>query len=116
MELIFTSIHSLPYVNYTCTFSVSSTDPSTNVSLTYSLDMICAFATLSRVYTLWNIFSLYSMWNSERAESVCMESHCDSGMWFSVKCELKERPYTIIVGGLVVSLLLFGFAMRCAEM
>jgi len=35
---------------------------------------------------------------------------------FAIKCELKERPYTILFVSILISIFVFGFAMRAAEM
>lgn len=78
--------------------------------------MFLTYCTLLRFYTVWRLFAKYSTWNNDKAEKVCMECHCQSGTGFAIKCELKERPYTIIVVAISISIFIFGFAMRTAEL
>ena len=70
---------------------------------------------LVSILPLWRLFFNYSTWNNDKAEQVCLECHCQSGTNFAIKCELKERPYTIIIVAITVSIFVFGFAMRSAE-
>ena len=78
--------------------------------------MFLTFITLLRFYLMWRLFAKYSAWNNDKAEKVCMECHCQSGTGFAIKCELKERPYTIIFCAIALSIFIFGFAMRAAEL
>mmetsp|Transcript_18650 Transcript_18650/g.17741 ORF Transcript_18650/g.17741 Transcript_18650/m.17741 type:complete len:273 (+) Transcript_18650:327-1145(+) len=108
-ELLLCSIHSLPKVNKVFYVANQTRD------IQYSLDMLCTYVTLTRVYFIWRIFGRYSVWRNERAEGVCNDCHCESGTAFAVKCELKERPYTIIIVCFLISICLFGYAIRAAE-
>jgi len=45
-----------------------------------------------------------------------MECHCQGGTGFAIKCELKERPYQIIIVAIGISIFIFGYAMRAAEL
>lgn len=80
------------------------------------MDMFCTFITLLRFYLIWRLFAKYSTWNNDKAEKVCMECHCQSGIGFAIKCELKERPYTIIFVAITLSIFIFGYALRAAEL
>lgn len=104
------AIHSPPKVNAVFNFYQQDTE------IEYSLDMFCTFIALCRFYTIWRLFAKYSNWNNDKAEKVCNECHCQSGTNFAIKCELKERPYTIIFVAIVISIFIFGFAMRAAEL
>lgn len=35
---------------------------------------------------------------------------------FAIKCELKERPYNIIAVAIGLSIFIFGYAIRAAEL
>lgn len=81
----------------------------------YTLDMFLTLFTLSRFYLMWRIFTSYSYWNDSRAEQICNECRTFGGTFFAIKCELKERPYTILIVMILISIFVFGFAMRAAE-
>jgi hypothetical protein len=110
IELLICAIHSPPLINATFSFYQEG------AYIEYSLDMFCTFVTLLRFYLIWRLFAKYSTWNNDKAEKVCMECHCQSGTGFAIKCELKERPYTIIFCAISLSIFIFGFAMRAAEL
>jgi len=66
---------------------------------------------------IWSYFTKFSSWSySPNAEKICLESNCESGKSFAIKCELKERPYTIIIVAIGLSILIFGYSMRAAEL
>lgn len=78
--------------------------------------MLLQLFTLFRFYWMWRVFSRYSYWNDEKAEKICKKCHTFGGNRFALKCELKERPYSIIFTAVVSSIFIFGFALRAAEM
>lgn len=86
----------------------------------YTLDMLCTMVNLLRLYLVFRYFARYSKWSSlggsVRTFEICQEFHCEGGEAFALKCELKERPYTVISVALGVSIVAFGFALRQAEL
>jgi len=40
---------------------------------------------------------------------------CDGGVNFAIKAELKEKPYTIVIILMFLSIFVFGLALRTAE-
>lgn len=80
------------------------------------MDMVLTLFTLFRFYLMWRVFARYSYWNDEKAEKICHDCHTFGGTRFAIKCELKERPYTIILVTILGSIFIFGYAIRAAEM
>ena len=70
---------------------------------------------LLRLYLIWRIFEHYSSWNDEESEEICNSCLCEGGVKFSIKAELKERPYTVVISVLFLSIMFFGVALRAAE-
>jgi hypothetical protein len=70
---------------------------------------------LTRVYLIWRIFEHYSSWNDEESEEICNSCLCEGGVKFAIKAELKERPYTVVISVLFISIMFFGVALRTAE-
>ena len=110
IEFIICFINSPPKVNII--FYV----PQMEDYVPYSLDMICTMIILMRFYLMWRVFARYSYWNDEKAEKICHECHTFGGTSFAIKCELKERPYTILLMAILSSIFIFGYAIRAAEM
>lgn len=81
----------------------------------YSLDALIFIIMLGRIYLIWRIFTNYSTWNDERAEEICHSCLCEGGVNFAIKAELKERPYIVVTCVLLLSIFVFGVALRCAE-
>jgi hypothetical protein len=109
-ELLVCSIHSPPFVNYTFTGEQQKEE------LTYSIDMIFTCVTLLRFYLLIRVLVVDSFWNSESTEAILNDCHIFGGMEFALKCEFKERPYTILFVSTLVSIFSFGYALRAAEL
>lgn len=110
LEMIVCGIHSPPFIN------VSFEIPQGDDSIPYSLDVFLTLITLFRFYLMWRVFARYSYWNDEKAEKICHECHTFGGTSFAIKCELKERPYTILLVAILTSIFIFGYAMRAAEL
>lgn len=83
--------------------------------MTYSLDMILTLFTLTRFYLLIRVYTFYSYWFSEDTEKVLNDCRIFGGRSFALKCELKERPFTILFLAILVSIFSFGYALRAAE-
>ena len=117
-EVIVCIIHSPPKLNNICfTFkpltSFSQSPPSHyKVDIDLFLSSIIPF----RVYLLVKYYSFYSNWAEDRAEKICNECHSLGGISFAIKAELKERPYIMITVLMVLSILIFGFALRNVEL
>ncbi|OMJ87672.1 hypothetical protein SteCoe_10599 [Stentor coeruleus] len=109
IEVIFCIIHCPPSFNQVFTFEQYGG------SLDYSLDMFAFLIMLGRIYLIWRIFEHYSSWNDEDSEEICNSCLCEGGVKFAIKAELKERPYTVVISVLVLSIMVFGVALRTAE-
>jgi hypothetical protein len=112
-ELALCLVHSLPLVN------LSFMVPMEEVEIEYTLDMFCTLVSILRIYLGWRYFVHFSRWNgqtNEAAGRTCEDSKCQGGAIFALKCELKERPYTLVSIAVTISILIFGFAMRAAEL
>jgi hypothetical protein len=78
--------------------------------------MFLTIITLCRFYLMWRVFSSYSYWSDEKAENICHDCHAFGGTGFALKCELKERPYTILMGMIMISVFIFAFALQATEL
>lgn len=109
IEVIFCIIHCPPGFNQVFTFVQYGG------SLDYSLDMFAFLMMMGRIYLIWRMFEHYSSWNDEESEEICNSCLCEGGVKFAIKAELKERPYTVVISVLVLSIMVFGVALRTAE-
>ncbi|OMJ83124.1 hypothetical protein SteCoe_16045 [Stentor coeruleus] len=108
-ELIFCAIHVPPRVNYG--FEVQQYEG----KMVYTINMLIGLIMLGRVYLMWRFFIQSSSWNSYKSDTICKSCNCEGGVNFAVKAELKERPYTIVASTMVISILVFGIALRNVE-
>ena len=109
IEILFCIIHCPPGCNWVFTFEQYGG------FLDYSFDMFTFLIMLFRMYLIWRIFEHYSAWNNENSEEICNFCLCEGGTKFAIKSEIKERPYTIVISFLTLSILVFGVALRTAE-
>lgn len=108
-ELVICIIHCPPGFNFVFTFQQYGG------KLDYSLDMFTFLIMLCRIYLIWRVFEHYTTWNNDNSEDICNSCLCEGGVKFAIKAELKERPYTVVISMLFVSILVFGIALRTAE-
>lgn len=81
----------------------------------YTINMLLVLMMLGRIYLIWRLFISYSAWNNFRAETICKSCSCKGGVNFALKAELKERPYSVVAGVMIISILVFGIALRNLE-
>jgi hypothetical protein len=111
LEFFICAIHSPPKVN--AIFFV----PNARDHVPYSLDIILTLFPIMRLYLLWRLFIGESFWSDERADRICREMcNTQGGPIFALKCEMKERPYIIIMFTMVLIIFVLGFAIRSAEL
>ena len=109
MELIFCAIHTPPKAQYL--FQMVEQFGKT----TYSLDLILTLCTLFRIYWVFRLYFFYSAWNDEKSEKICNENATFGGISFAIKCEMKDRPYRLLVLIATSTVLVLGFAIRTCE-
>jgi hypothetical protein len=70
-----------------------------------------------RLYLLWRLYIGESFWSDERSERLCRTlCHTPGGPLFALKCEMKERPFPLLLFTLVLIIFVLGFAIRSAEL
>jgi hypothetical protein len=114
LELVICLIHSPPFLN-DVKVSITSTNKNESFDYQCDLDLFLSSIIPMRVYLLFRFYSFYSSWADDRAEKICNECNTLGGISFAVKAELKERPYTMVGVLMVLSILIFGYALRNVE-
>jgi len=90
--------------------------PKTNGEANFvDLDLFLTSLIPLRVYLLFRYFSFYSSWADDRAEKICNECSTLGGISFAIKAELKERPFTMVGVLMILSIMIFGYALRNVE-
>ena len=114
----------LKYMILEITFCLIHVPPGFNIiieveqhegSVEYPIGAFICIVMLGRVYFIWQVFGFYSLWTSLESEKVCADCLCEGGIRFAVKAELKQRPYLMVGTAIVISIFLFGIALRTAE-
>jgi hypothetical protein len=110
-ELVLNAIHSPPGLDITFYAEQDG------FYVPYSIDSILTIIVLFRLYQLFRVFLIGSFWANERATRTCRQiCNTDGEFLFVLKCELRERPFTIIMISNIIIIFAFGYAQRAAEM
>ena len=109
-ELCFCIIHSPPFLD-----DIKVGFPIKDTTINVDIDLFLSIIPPMRVYLLLRYYSLYSSWADDRAEKICNECNTLGGISFAIKAELKERPYTVVSLLMILSILIFGYALRNIE-
>ena len=114
-EILICLIHSPPYLNDIC-ITFSSTTGTNHEKYRVDIDLfLCSIIPL-RVYLLLRYYSFYSSWANDRAEKICNECNTLGGISFAIKAELKEKPYFVVGLLMILSIFIFGYAIRNIEL
>lgn len=114
-EILICLIHSPPYLNDICV-TFSSTTGTNHEKYRVDIDLfLCSIIPL-RVYLLLRYYSFYSSWANDRAEKICNECNTLGGISFAIKAELKEKPYFVVGLLMILSIFIFGYAIRNIEL
>lgn len=114
-ELFVCIVHSPPFLEDVC-ITFSSTTGTNKERYRVDIDLFLSSIIPARVYLLLKYYSFYSSWADDRAEKICNECNTLGGISFAIKAELKERPYTMVGILMILSILIFGFALRNVEL
>ncbi len=109
IELVFCLIHTPPGCNW-----VFEADQHGG-TVKYPLNTFVSIIMLGRIYLIWRIFANYSSWNSESSEAICNKCLGVGDVNFAIKAELKDRPYTVVIVVMFISIFAFRLALRTAE-
>lgn len=69
-----------------------------------------------RSYHVIKFFAFHSKWNNIYNEKICEASNVKFNFSFCIKSEFKERPFFLLSIVLMISICVFGYSLRCAEM
>lgn len=76
--------------------------------------LICIIVTL-KSYVFFRIYSYFSSWTTEAANSICHKYNVVPGIHFAMKAELKKRPYTALFFSSIFIVVILSFAVRTFE-
>mmetsp|Transcript_17679 Transcript_17679/g.15492 ORF Transcript_17679/g.15492 Transcript_17679/m.15492 type:complete len:152 (+) Transcript_17679:499-954(+) len=68
-----------------------------------------------RLYMLFRLFDHYTVWTDERAMRVCKINGFTADSKFAIKAYLKYKSFIVLFISLVLSIVVFGFAVRLFE-
>jgi hypothetical protein len=110
-ELLLCAIHTPPFLQ-NLNLSFYSDNGTLNK---VDIDLFISSAIPLRVYLVFRYYTFYSSWADDRAEKICNDCNTLGGISFAIKAELKERPYTVVGVLMLMSILIFGHALRNVE-
>ena len=108
-ELFLVSIFFPPYVNKAISGELL------NVYFIYNLNAIFSIFVIAKCYLILRVYTLYSRWTSDSANSIGNKYNVKVGLHFALKAELKNRPYTMLTIATAIALAILAFAVRTFE-
>lgn len=81
----------------------------------YNVNGLISFVVMLKSYIILRVYSYFSRWTSDTANSVCNKYKVRAGIYFAIKAELKKRPYTILTITLLIVIAFCGYAIRTFE-
>jgi hypothetical protein len=61
------------------------------------------------------VSTTFSQWTSVETEEACAREGFQADMWFAIKSIMKQQKVKSLVFNFVVSVIIFGFAVRSFE-
>lgn len=83
--------------------------------LKLSFVSVMASVMLLRCYILVRMLKYRTKWGSEDADEICEACGCEANHQFMLKGLFKDKPYFILGSSMILSILIFGFAVRTYE-
>ncbi|TNV83147.1 hypothetical protein FGO68_gene9498 [Halteria grandinella] len=71
---------------------------------------------LTRVYLAMRLFTRFSIYRSAFADKACANVGIEADTGFSLKCIYLENPFQVLGSATLISIIVFGFALRLFEM
>lgn len=109
LEMLICGLFYPPYLNTAISGNLL------NLLYIYNLNAILSFVVMLKSYIILRVYSYFSRWTSDAANSVCNKYKVRPGVHFAIKAELKKRPYTMLTIMMLVSLTILSFALRTFE-
>lgn len=81
----------------------------------YSINDILLFFSFIRVYLPLKLVLFTTDFMSPRCQRLCAQNGCQADTMFAFKCIIKEKPYEIIITGLTISTVIFGYMLKIFE-
>ena len=81
----------------------------------FSLGGLICIETIFKSYVIFRVYSYFSLYMTESANSICHNSDANGGVHFALKCELKNRPFTMLFFIFTCFIIGFGFSIRTFE-
>jgi hypothetical protein len=109
MELFICAFFYPPYMNYVISGVMLGSE------FVYNMNALISFVVTLKSYIILRVYSYFSRWTSDAANSICMKYRVRAGVHFAIKAELKKRPYTMLTILMLISLTICAFAVRTFE-
>ena len=109
LETLILGIFDPPNLNFFFTGTMK------NYIFAFSLGGLICIETMFKCYIIIRVYSYYSKYLTESAKSLCNNVNANNNIHFALKCELKNRPFTMLFIIFFSSILLFGFSLRTFE-
>ncbi|CAG9319372.1 unnamed protein product [Blepharisma stoltei] len=109
VEILFNAVHCPPGLDVEFHFE------QLHGTLVLSVDQMLSCIMLVRAYILVRVVKHYTKWGTSHADQVCDYFGCDANNLFVLKSVFKDKPYLVLGCCMILSICIFGFAVRTFE-
>lgn len=109
IELFFVGIFYPPFINRAISGMLL------NVYFVYNYNAIISIFVIIKSYLVFRVYSYYSRWTSDSANSIGNKYNVKAGLHFALKAEMKKRPYTMLVIVTCIAMAICAFCVRTFE-
>ena len=111
-EMVICAVAPYPFLNgvyYVEVVEAFSTE------ITYEINDILLFFMFCRLYLLVRFSFYLTEFMNPRTQRVCQMHGCESDSMFALKGLMKQKPYPILLSGLAITIIIFGYQLRIFE-
>lgn len=113
LEVLLNLVHTTPGFDYNIMLAQRKAGETVDVNIDVLLTILMLFF---RSYHVIKYFAFHSKWNNIYNEKICESSNVKFNFSFCIRSEFKDRPFYLVSIVLVISIFVFGYSLRCAEM
>lgn len=106
MEILICAIAPYPFLNGVYYIEVVE---AYSTEITYEINDILLFFMFCRLYLLCRFSFYLTEFMNPRTQRVCQMHGCESDSMFALKGLMKQKPYPILLSGLAITIIIFGY-------
>jgi hypothetical protein len=86
-----------------------------DVTIEYEVNDILLYFMFFRIYLPCRFVFYLTEFMNPRTQRVCQIYSCEADSMFALKALMKQKPYSILLGALAITIVMFGYHLRIFE-